>query len=595
MLSRYKPYLRFLRPAAMPFAIGIVAGIVYGLASGLGLPAMSKTIFPILFKDQESLAGVSPWFRGVVATLFGDDESKLLLASCLAIPLIFVFRAAGQYLNLYFIQKAGLIALEGVRVEVFAKLQHLPMSYYQRHKSGDLLSRVVNDASVLRACLVAGSADLVTQPVTLLGALSFLIYLATTSKAFLVVLAALASIPLCIIPIRLAGKKLVKRARREQALVGEFTEYLAESLQSPQEIRSFNMQEERCEGFKARVQEVFRTRLSVVKYQSLISPSIEVIAAFGFAVGLFLGVSNGLTLTEFLAVAVALFIAYDPIKKLGRLSGVLKQGGAAIERLEEVLNEVDLLSDPEEPMRPEKIRGTVTFRDVNFAYAESPVLKDISVEIAEGETIGLVGSSGAGKSTFVNLIPRLYEADSGSVEVSGQDVRQWRKHDLRDLIAFVPQQPTLFATSIIRNIRVGRPDASDEEVREAARMAYADDFIQQMPDGYETLAGERGSQLSGGQRQRIAIARAFLKQAPILILDEAASALDSESEDKIQAALESLVQNRTTFIIAHRFSTLSLVDRIIVMDAGRIVGLGTHATLLDSCPIYRNLYDRQVL
>lgn len=246
-------------------------------------------------------------------------------------------------------------------------------------------------------------------------------------------------------------------------------------------------------------------------------------------------------------------------------------------------------------MRPEKIRGTVTFRDVNFAYAESPVLKDISVEIAEGETIGLVGSSGAGKSTFVNLIPRLYEADSGSVEVSGQDVRQWRKHDLRDLIAFVPQQPTLFATSIIRNIRVGRPDASDEEVREAARMAYADDFIQQMPDGYETLAGERGSQLSGGQRQRIAIARAFLKQAPILILDEAASALDSESEDKIQAALESLVQNRTTFIIAHRFSTLSLVDRIIVMDAGRIVGLGTHATLLDSCPIYRNLYDRQVL
>ena len=206
-----------------------------------------------------------------------------------------------------------------------------------------------------------------------------------------------------------------------------------------------------------------------------------------------------------------------------------------------------------------------------------------------------MGEFSSGKSTFVNLIPRLYEATGGTVEVGDQDVREWDKEELRGRIAYVPQQPALFAASVAENIRVGRPDASDEEVREAARLANADEFITALPEGYETLVGERGSRVSGGQRQRIALARAFLKTAPVLILDEAASALDSESEARIQEALETLVKDRTTFIIAHRFSTLSLVDRILVMDEGRVAGLGSHETLMSDCPLYRNLYERQML
>lgn len=595
VLKRFLPYARFLRPAIWPFGIGIVSGIFYGLASGLGLPGMSKTIFPILFRDQESMEGVPRWFQDLVTRFFGEDEGKLLVVSCLAIPLIFLVRALGGYLNAYFIRKAGLIALEGVRVEVFSKLQSLPISFYQRHKSGNLLARVTNDASLLRRCIVSGASDLVTQPVTLLAALGFLIYLATTSKSFVVVLVALASIPLCVFPIRMAGRKLAKGSRKVLELVGEFTEYLTESLQSPLEIRTYNMEEERRRNFRTRVRNVFRARLKVVKYQMLISPSIEVIAATGFACAMYFGVKNGLTLTEFLAVAVALFIAYDPIKKLGKLSGTMRQGVAAVDRLEEILNTVDELPDPEDPKLPSPLVGTVAFRGVCFAYGDVPVLKEVSVEVRAGETIGLVGASGAGKSTFVNLIPRLYEAGSGVVEVSGQDVREWSKHALREQIAYVPQQPALFAISLADNIRVGRPGASDEEVRQAAKLAYAHEFIEEFPEGYATMAGERGNQLSGGQRQRIALARAFLKVAPILILDEAASALDSESENKIQAALKTLVKDRTTIIIAHRFSTLSLVDRIVVMDKGEIVGVGDHETLIGECEVYRNLYERQVL
>lgn len=596
MLRRFLPYYRYVRPALWPLGLGILAGVLYGIASGAGLPGMSKTIFPILFEDGEGTAEVPQWFRNLVTTFFGDgDRGNLLLASCLALPLIFFLRALGGYFNAYFIKKAGLIALEGMRDAVFQKLQLLPLSFYQQYRSGNLLSRVTNDTELLRRCVVTGSSDLVTQPVTLVGAMGFLVYNAMQSQSFFVVIIALFSVPLCILPIRLAGRKLQRGSRKVQRLMGELTENLTEALQSPLEIRTYNMQEAWRRDFRMRVRRLFREMLRIVKYQNLISPSIEVMAACGFSAALFMGVRYGLTLSEFLAVGVALFISYEPIKRLGKLSGLFRQGSAAVERLEEILNVEDELPDPEHPILPDPIRSIVSFRSVCFAYGDAPVLEDVSIEVAEGETVGLVGASGAGKSTFVNLIPRLYDATGGVVEVSGQEVRAWRKKDLRDQIAYVPQQPTLFTSSIADNIRVGRPGASDDEVRQAAELAHAHEFIKDLPQGYETLSGERGSRLSGGQRQRIALARAFLKVAPILILDEAASALDSESETRIHDALETLVKGRTTFIIAHRFSTLSLVDRILVLDKGRVVGLGTHADLIGTCAIYRNLYERQVL
>ena len=595
VLKRFRPYFRFVRPAMVPLLLGIGAGILYGVFSGFGMPAMVNNVFPIIFQDEEKIREIPEWFLSFVDLVFGNDINSLMLAACLLIPVVFFFRSLGGYFNSYFINKAGLIALEGIRDEVFGKLQSLPLSFYQRYKSGDLLSRVTNDTQLLRRCVVTGSADFITQPVTLIGAMWWLISNAVKNESFFVVLIALVSVPLCVLPIKYVGRRLGKGSRKVQGMLGGLTENLTESLQAPLEIRTYNMQEVRRVDFRERIKKLFREMLKLVKYQGLISPTIEVMAATGFAVALFFGARHGLTLAEFMAVGIALYISYEPVKRIGKLMGLFHQGVAAVERLEEILEEVDALPDPESPKRPDPLRATVSFRGVGFSYGDEPVLKDVSIDVTEGETIGLVGSSGAGKSTFVNLIPRLYEVSGGVVEVGGQDVREWSKHELREQIAYVPQQPALFAVSVAENIRVGRPGASDEEVKKAAELAYAHEFIEEFPQGYETLVGERGSRVSGGQRQRIALARAFLKQAPILILDEAASALDSESENRIQVALETLVKDRTTFIIAHRFSTLSLVDRILVLDRGNLVGMGTHESLLADCDVYRNLYERQVI
>lgn len=571
-MKRLVPYLRYLLAVRWHFLGGILAGLLYAAASGLGLPLASKVLFPLLFDSEAEESGKLEWYQRFLNDLLGDiDRGQLVLLTCLWLPLIFLLRAVGGYFNAYLITYCGYRVVETLRGKIFERLQQLPVAFFHRFQSGDLLARITVDTEVVRQVIARISGDLIKQPATLLFACGFLVNEALTSEGSFVVLIAIVSIPLCIFPIREAGRKLFVRAKQLQASVGGLSGLVAESLSSPLEVRSYNLQEVHLAKFRGRVKELIRFAMKVVKYRQLISPSIEVVAACGLSVALYLGVQQGMTMESFMAIGIALYMSYEPVKKLGKIHTLIRQGTAALDRIEEVLHATEEIPEAGNPRTPGKFTGEVRFEKVSFRYHDEAVLEDMEVSIPAGQCVALIGPSGAGKSTFANLIPRFFDVSGGRVTVSGIDVREWSKKDLRQCIAVVSQAPVIFSGTIRENILIGRPGASDEEVEEAARKAFAHQFIVEKLGGYDQEVAEQGANLSGGQRQRIALARAFLKDAPILILDEATSALDNESEARIQEALKDLIRDRTTIIIAHRLSTTRIADRILEFDHGRII------------------------
>ena len=596
----FRRFYRHLKPARWPFVGGLLAGALYAASTGAGMPVMIKVLFPVFFNQEDE---ASPVVIATAQRFFGDAyQEKLLLVACLGLPLIFVIRGLGAYFNRYLINKAGFIVLDGLRREVFARLMHLPVAFYQQHSSGDLVARLLQDSERLKTVVVNVSSDIIKQPLTLVSAIGYLVWLAIRDESALFAIIALISVPLCVVPIRIAAKKLFKRSRQVAAMSGEISAIATEALQSPQEIQAYNLQGRFTDTFSGRIRDLFRVSLKTIKYQSFVSPVIEVISACGLVAALYFGVRQGMDFATFSSMAIALYFAYEPVKKISGLHAMIKIGGASLERLETVLDAVDTVPSPENAVPLPDSDAPLCFDNVGFHYAargtdgaQTAALNDVTLTVQPGETVALVGANGAGKSTFISLIARFYDPTSGRVTLGGVDLRDADKTELRNRIALVPQTPALFNTTLAENIRFGRPDATDAEVRAAAQKANIDGFIRDLPDGYETLVGERGASLSGGQRQRVAIARAFLKDAPILILDEATSALDSESESQIQAALDQLVRGRTTFMIAHRFSSIRSATRILVFDAGRIVADGSHAEVYAASGHYRELYDRQSL
>lgn len=589
-LKRYYPLLWEIRTT---FGGGILAGIIYGIASGFGLPTMVNKVFPLLFRDENKMNDVPLWVIDFQQKWLDGSVESLTLVMCMLIPLIFLIRGASGYANTYLINKSGFLVLERIRTMAFAKLQRLPMSYYHGNKSGDLLSRLTYDCEVIRNAIAQGSNDLIKQPATLIAAIYFLIAKSAENHSMGIAMIGLFSIPLCVIPISRAGKKIAQRSKAVQKQMGETSSIISETLQSPLEVRVYQLESRQQNTYASQVKNVLRLMLKVVKYKALISPAIEVVASVGFAFALYLGVQRGMTLDEFIAVGMALFMAYEPVKKLGAVNALLRQGGAASERLEMILEAKETVAEPaaEDIKASGAIVGDVRWERVSFSYDEEPVLRDVSLHVQHGQMIAFVGPSGSGKTTMVNMLPRLFDPIAGQILIDGTDLRAWSLADLRRNIAVVPQMPMLFQDSIAENIRVGRQDATDEEIRTAAIKAHAHEFIERLPEGYQTVVGERGSSLSGGQRQRIAMARAFLKDAPILILDEATSALDAESEAAITASLRILCQGRTTFLIAHRFSSIRQAERIIVLEKGQIVASGTFQELENQPGTFRNLLE----
>jgi subfamily B ATP-binding cassette protein MsbA len=578
MLRRFRPYFRYLRSNRGTLSAAVFYGLLFGATNGLGLPTLIKYVFPAIFDRPEGYAGLP--MRDVV-----------LIAA--TVPMLFVLRAVSSFLNSYYVQLTGVRILESVRLDYFRKLQLLPLSFLQRESSGDLLSRGVADSAQLQSTLTLIANDGVKQPMALLGALGFLVWQAFTTDGALTVLVCLAIVPLAVLPVHYVGKKVVHRARQVQDQLGDVSAQLNENLAAAREVRAFGLEQRETERFGQATNRLIVAQMKVVKYAQALTPAIELLSAVGIAATLIFAYYAGVKLETFISIITALYLCYEPIKKLGYLNSELNRGAASLQRLEYVLDEPVTIVDPAVPVPVTRLRGHVKFNGVTFSYGDSPALKNVSAEIPAGTICALVGPSGAGKSTFANLVPRFYEVATGGVTIDGIDVRQMKLADLRRNIALVSQEPVLFNDTIYNNLALGTAVASRDDIIAAAKSAYAHDFIEQLPKGYDTIVGERGALLSGGQKQRIAIARAFLRHAPILILDEATSALDSDSEAAVQAALRRLVSGKTVLIIAHRFSTIRDASMILVFDRGEIVAQGDHATLYAGNALYKSLYDRQ--
>ncbi|MFC7335600.1 ABC transporter ATP-binding protein [Haloferula chungangensis] len=633
-MKKFWPYFSLLSGARGMFAAGIAAGIIYALASGFGMPLMIKTVFPIIFesektpaqvemaaataavekaKDDAAIAegGIKGQFaeirvgikrkispdsiRGYFVERWGEEAAPraILIAACSVIPLVALVRGLAGFLNVYFITGAGLHVLLKIQQSVFVKLQKLPLGFFSGRKTGDLISRVINDTVMLQTMITSVSNDLLKQPFTLAAALGYLVYdsIENSETTFLII--CLISIPVVVLPIRMIGKKLMYRAARMQHEGGDNSGILAETLNATKEIRAFNLEDLMAGRFLDGVVRWTKLHLKVIKYRFSTPPLIEIIAATAVAVALGYGATKGLSLERFIAVVVALYMCYDPAKKLGEVHNRLKQGEASLDRLEVILHAEEGVKDPENPVEISEVKGSLKFDNVSFFYDKTAALKDVSVEIPAGQIVALVGPSGAGKTTFASMVPRFFDPNDGSVTLDGVDLRDLRVKQLRNHITLVPQEAILLSGTVSENIRLGRLDASDEEVINAAKQASADDFVKAKEQGYDTQVGERGAELSGGQRQRISIARAFLKDAPVLILDEATGALDANSEAEIQEQLAGLAKGRTTLIIAHRFSSIRIADRVLVFDGGRIVGDGTFEELEASHPLFQSLLNKQ--
>ncbi len=576
-MRRFLPYLALFKSVRWQLAGGLLFGLIFGAASGFGLPYMMKTVFPQVFAEGAPV--LSNWE---------------VLKIALWLPFVFTIRGVSDYLNTYLIQYCGTRVLEQLRLKFFSKLQVLPLAFLQRNASGDLISRGMADTNQLQNTISNLANVLVKQPATLVGAIVFVTYLAFKESGVGLVLVCLFSVPLCVLPVHFAGKKLVRRAKQLQTELGSLTGLFSENIAATREVRAFGLEEREIKRFGVSTQLLLTYQMKVVKYAKALPPAIEIISAFGLSATFVYAYRAGLSKDVFLALIMALYVCYEPIKKLAALSNDTKRGAAALDRLEYVLNEPVSITDPAHPVPIDRVRGNLAFENVSFAYkSDVPAIKNVSVSIPAGTVCALVGPSGAGKSTFANLVPRFYDTASGRVTLDGIDIKSLRLADLRANIAVVSQEPFLFNDTIYNNLLLGRADATRAEVEQAAREASAHDFILSLPAGYDTIVGERGASLSGGQRQRIALARAFLRNAPLLILDEATSALDSESESAIQQALKKLVAGKTVLIIAHRFSTIRDASMILVFERGHIVDCGAHADLYTRSPLYKALYDQQ--
>jgi subfamily B ATP-binding cassette protein MsbA len=509
------------------------------------------------------------------------------------LPAIFILRGVAEFSSSYFLNLAGLRVVESVRRTVFEKLQRMHLGFFGKISVGDLLQRVINDANSVRLVLVDISNDILIQPLTMLFALGYVVWLCLSKPNGVLFLACLVVVPVAVFSVRAIGRAIQKRARSGLTFASDLNSIAVENLQAARDVRAYGLQERESSRFAKSSHEGLRMQAKLVRYEKVLSPLIEISAACGIAIAIGVGASVGFKFEELLSLITAFYMAYGPIKKIGFVSNRLHMAEPGLVRLEEIVNAPIEVADLPNARSLGRVKGEIVMKDLSFAYGKETVLSHVTIAIKAGQSVALVGPSGAGKSTFVNLVPRFFDPQQGSLWVDGVDIREVKQADLRANIALVSQEPILFNETIAENIRIGKPSATDAEIREAAQLAGALDFINSQPQGFNTMVGERGGKLSGGQRQRIAIARAFLKDAPILILDEATSALDTETERSIQNSLSRLMSGRTTLIVAHRFSTIRDVDRILVFDGGRIVADGTRDEIYKTSELFRRLWDNQ--
>ena len=534
--GRYKLYLPYLKGSRSLLFLSLLAAIVFAAANAFGLPFLVGKVLPAVFGDAATRAAPlltwPKWLGGQPA--FYLPEGYEMAFAVAFLPAVMLIRGLGEFFSTYLLNLAGLRVIEAVRRDVFAKLQQLHLGFFGRLSIGDLLSRLIADANSVRLVLVDVSNDLIVQPLSMVFALAYVVFICFSHDSGYWFLACLLVVPAAVLLVRSVAVRIQTRMRQGMESASDLNSIAVENLQSAREVRAYGLQEREAKRFNQASQEGLRIQGKLVRYEKALSPLVEITAAVGISAAILVGAMNGFSMSELISLIVAFYFAYGPIKRLGNVSSRLSMAAPGLVRLEEViLAKVEVADAPD--ARPlVRVHGDLEMRGVTFSYGADPVLAEVTLKIPAGQSVALVGPSGAGKSTFVNLVPRFFDPQQGSILIDGHDLRQVRQADLRANIALVSQEPVLFNESILENIRLGRPAATDAEVHAAARLAGAFEFIEAQPEGFLTKVGERGGRLSGGQRQRVSIARAFLKDAPILILDEATSALDTDTERSIQ-------------------------------------------------------------
>ncbi len=510
------------------------------------------------------------------------------------IPAVMLLRSLFAYLSMYLTNWAALRAVADLRTKLFDHLQNLSLGFFSHARTGDLISRITNDTQILHNVIGGWLSSVVKDPVTLVCLLAVLL-----SQQPRLTLISIVVLPVCLVPIIVYGRKVRKSARAMQTHAAELSNLMHECFTGNRIIKAYGLEDMVLVEFRETTRKYIGHMLRVIRANEIPSQVTEFLGGLGVAlvfvyVGLFADQSKGPPDPgSFIAFVGSIFLMYPPIKNLTRLQNQLQQARSANHRVFELLDTVSTITDPPKPVPLQASQADIQFDNVDFDYGEKMVLHGINLTVQAGRLVALVGSSGSGKTTLTNLLLRFYDPQRGAVRIGATDIRQVAIGDLRQQIALVTQETILFNDTVRRNIALGRPGATDAEIEAAARHAYAHEFIMEKPLGYDTVIGEKGVALSGGQRQRIAIARAILRNAPILVLDEATSALDTESERAVQAALEELMQGRTTICIAHRLSTIQKADLIVVLDHGCIVETGTHAELIQQRGVYRKLYELQ--
>ena len=570
-MKNYKRLLSYMRPYVKKFALAIVCII---LASSANL------YVPWIIKDM-------------IDDVLADKNMALLNAICIGIVVIFFLRGIFYFGQSYLVSYIGQKVIIDVREVMFRKFQRMPLAYYDRHQTGEIMSYVTNDVSAIQAALVDNLIDMVTEACVLVGSVFLMFYLDWKLSLLTLVV-----IPMVGQAMKIFGRKIKQSSRVIQERLAEITALLQESFAATRVVKSFVREDYEIERFVRSNQRNFEAVMKNVQQTSMLTPTVEFLAAIAVTFIVWFGgyevVNGDITAGAFVAFLTYAVNLANPVKRLSRIYGNLQKAMAAVDRVFGVIDLEETIKDKPDAHVLPPVTGHVRFEHVGFSYKKGrPALHDVTFSACPGQMIAFVGPSGAGKSTIANLIPRFYEIDTGAITVDGHDIRDVTLASLRGQIGLVPQETMLFSTTIRENIRYGRRDATDAEVEAAARAANAHHFIMELENGYDTEIGERGISISGGQRQRIAIARAILKDPRILILDEATSALDTESEKVVQAALDDLMVGRTSFVIAHRLSTVLHADRIYVIDGGHIVEQGTHEELLARGGLYQHLYDIQ--
>ncbi len=593
--EQVKPLMQKYLPPYKGFVFwGIVFGVLAAAASGFGLPVIVQKVCPVVFGDVPAPEWLTEFLARFVEP--ADMPMVTLIGAACIIPFVMTVRGLATYFNSYLLTRAGVGLLRGLRNDLFARLQWLSFSFHDRKSRGELMTVVIQYTQGLQQQLIQVLNDIVVQPLTLVAAVAYLIYAALTNHQSALLLGNLLISCLCIPLVRYVGKAVLKKMNQALTGMNLITANVEESLTAQREVRAFNLEARQEQILGENIRALNIVRIKIAAWKAGLSPAIEVVSALALAYALYRGCGDGLALEDFTAIATAFYFCYDPIKRLGAVENMCRMMSVMISAMNDILLGENETPEPENPQPlPSPVSGAVDFEHVTFAYtSDKVVLKDINVRIPAGDVVALVGPSGSGKTTFINLICRFYDPQEGCVKIDGVDVRNINRNERTDNIALVSQFAALFRDSIAENIRVGKPGADDAAVRKAGDLACVSEFADRKPEGYNLMLAEGGGGLSGGQRQRVSIARAILKDAPILILDEATSALDMRSEALIQQALDDMAESRTTFIIAHRFSTIRMAKRILVFDSGRIVADGSHEQLYENCMLYKSLYDEQV-